>query len=125
MCYHSITYHEMRAKFFEAYSSQVLFLTICITSRIASLFPNKNSLRNSEGKENLTSYHNLELKVLPRWLSGKESAHQCRRYRLDPWAGKIPWGKKWQSTPVFLPGKPHGQWSLGGCSPRGSPKSWT
>ena len=119
MCYHSITYHEMRAKFFEAYSSQVLFLTICITSRIASLFPNKNSLRNSEGKENLTSYHNLELKVLPRWLSGKESAHQCRRYRLDPWAGKIPWGRKWQSTPVFLPGKSHGQRSLAGYSPWG------
>ena len=26
--------------------------------------------------------------------------------------GKIPWGKKWQSTPVFLPGKSHGQRTL-------------
>ena len=119
MCYHSITYHEMRARFFEAYSSQVLFLTTCITSRIASVFPNKNFLRNSGGKENLTSYHNLELKVLPRWLSGRESAHQCRRCRLDPWAGKIPWRRKWQSTPVFLPGKSHGQRSLAGYSPWG------
>ena len=24
--------------------------------------------------------------------------------RLDPWVGKSPWRKKWQSTPVFLPG---------------------
>ena len=30
-----------------------------------------------------------------------------------------PWRKKWQSTPVFLPGKPHGQRSLAGYSPWG------
>ena len=33
--------------------------------------------------------------------------------------GKIPWRKKWQPTPVFLPGESHGQWSLMGYSPRG------
>ena len=27
------------------------------------------------------------------------------RRGLDPWVGKIPWRRKWQSTPVFLPGK--------------------
>ena len=27
---------------------------------------------------------------IPRWLSGKESACQCRRYRFDPWSRKIP-----------------------------------
>ena len=27
-----------------------------------------------------------------------------RRLRLDPWVGKIPWGRKWQPTPVCLPG---------------------
>ena len=26
----------------------------------------------------------------------------------DPWVGKIPWRRKWQLTPVFLPGKSHG-----------------
>ena len=26
--------------------------------------------------------------------------------------GKIPWQRKWQSTPVFLPGEFHGQRSL-------------
>ena len=31
-----------------------------------------------------------QLLELPRWLSGKESAHQCRRHRFDPWSGKIP-----------------------------------
>ena len=29
---------------------------------------------------------------------------------------KIPWGRKWQPPPVFLPGKSHGQRSLVGCS---------
>ena len=46
---------------------------------------------------------------LPRRLSGKESACQCRRHRFDPWVGKIPWRRKWQLTLVFLPGKSHGQ----------------
>ena len=27
------------------------------------------------------------------------------------------WRRKWQPTPVFLPGEPHGQRSLAGCSP--------
>ena len=44
---------------------------------------------------------------------------QCRRCRLDPWVGKIPWRRKWQPTPVFLPGKSHGQGSLMGNSPWG------
>ena len=26
-----------------------------------------------------------------------------------PWIGKIPWRREWLPTPVFLPGKPHGQ----------------
>ena len=29
------------------------------------------------------------------------------------------WRRKWQPTPVFLPGKVHGQRSLAGCSPWG------
>ena len=51
------------------------------------------------------------------WLSGKELASQCRRSGFDPWVGKIPWRKKWQPTPEFLPGEFHGQRSLVGCSP--------
>ena len=62
-----------------------------------------------------------------RWCSVKESAWQSRRHRiwrLDPWAGKIPWRSKWQPTPVFSPGKSHGQRNLAGYSPWGH-KSWT
>ena len=46
--------------------------------------------------------------LVGRWLSGKESACQCRRrkrHRFDPWVGKIPSSRKWQPTPIFLPGK--------------------
>ena len=48
---------------------------------------------------------------LPWWLSGKESACQCKRLkrsRFNPWVGKIPWKRKWQPTSVFLSGKSHG-----------------
>ena len=33
------------------------------------------------------------------------------------WVGKIPWRRNWQPTPVFLPGKSHGQRSRVGYSP--------
>ena len=36
-----------------------------------------------------------------------------------PGSGKIPWRRRWQPTPVFLPGKFHGQRSLVGHSPWG------
>ena len=36
---------------------------------------------------------------------------------FDPWVRKIPWRRKWQPTPVFLPGKSHGQRNLKGYSP--------
>ena len=37
------------------------------------------------------------------------------------WVRKVPWRRKWQPTPVFMPGKSHGQRSLAGDSP-GGPK---
>ena len=42
-----------------------------------------------------------------------------RRRRFDPWVSKIPERRKWQPTPVFLPGKSHGQRSLAGYRPWG------
>ena len=38
------------------------------------------------------------------------------KHGLNPWVRKIPWGRKWQSSPVFLPGKFHGQRRLVGYS---------
>ena len=38
------------------------------------------------------------------------------RCGFDPWVRTIPWKRKWQPTPVFLPEKSHGQRSLMGYS---------
>ena len=57
---------------------------------------------------------------LPRWLSGKEFACQCRRHRrlgFDTWVGEIPLRRTQQPPPV--PGKSHRHWSLVGYSLRG------
>ena len=54
---------------------------------------------------------------IPWWLHQFRDCLQCRRPRFDPWVGKIPWRREWQSNPVFLPGKSHGQRSLADYSP--------
>ena len=61
----------------------------------------------------------------PSGTVGKEVSCQCRRHEFDPWVGKILWSRKWQRTPVFLPGEFHGQRSLEGCNPWGQKKSDT
>ena len=43
---------------------------------------------------------------------------------FDSWVGKIPWRRKQQPTPVFLPGESHGQRSLAATVHRVA-KSWT
>ena len=37
-----------------------------------------------------------------------------KKTRFDLWVQKISWRRKWQHTPVFLPGESHGQRSLAG-----------
>ena len=66
---------------------------------------------------------------MPKWIfnsvhslvtSGKESICQCRRHEIhgfNSWVRKVPWSRKWQPTPVFLPGESHGQRTLVGYSP--------
>ena len=57
---------------------------------------------------------------------GKEPACQHRRHRrhrFHPWVRKIPWRRRWQPSPVFWPGKSHGQRSLVGYSSWGH-KEW-
>ena len=50
---------------------------------------------------------------------------QCGRPEFNSWVRKIPWRRKWQPTPVLLPGKPHGWRSLVGYSPWGHKESDT
>ena len=63
------------------------------------------------------------------WLSSKESACNAGdkgwRCGFDPWVRKIHWRRKWQPTPVFLPGESHGQRSLAGFTVHGVAKNWT
>ena len=54
------------------------------------------------------------------WLRGQESSCKARdtasrrEFKMwsKPWVGKTPWSRKWQPTPVLVPGKSHGQRSL-------------
>ena len=51
---------------------------------------------------NLSLNHSLGF---PGGATGKESACQCRRckrFGFDPWVGKIPWNRKWQTHSSIL-----------------------
>ena len=65
---------------------------------------------------------------LPGGVSGKEPSCQCKRcerYRFDPWVGKIPWVRAWQTPPRIL------AWGMPGTEEpdrllvHGVEKSWT
>ena len=49
---------------------------------------------------------------VPGGSDDKSVCLQHGRPRFDPWVRKIPWRRKWQPAPVFLPGKFHGWRSL-------------
>ena len=54
---------------------------------------------------------------------GKEStcnAGDASRHRFDPQVRKISWRRKWQPTPIFLPGEFHRQRNLAGYSSWGT-----
>ena len=61
-----------------------------------------------------------QVRVKPGGTNGKDPTCQWRRYKrrgFNPWVREIPWRRKWQPAPVFLPGKSHGQRSLAGYRP--------
>ena len=66
-------------------------------------------------------------KGLPWWLSAKESACSAgdKEMQVQSLGQEDPWRRKWQPTPVFLPGRFHGQKSLAGYSPQGHKESDT
>ena len=65
-------------------------------------FPSPRDLPNSEIKPESPA---LQADALPS---------EPPRPHFNPWVGNIPWRRKWQPTPVFLPGNSHGQRSLVG-----------
>ena len=66
------------------------------------------------------NYHNNQINSYcywaSLWLSGKESACNAGDLGSIPGSGRSAWRRKWQHTPVFLPGESHGQRSLVGYS---------
>ena len=67
---------------------------------------------------------NAFTKDFPGGSDGKVSAYNVGD-RFDPWVGKILWRRKWQPTPVLLPGKSHGWRSLVVYNPWGRKESDT
>ena len=69
----------------------------------------------------LSVYTSSDLWSFPGWAVVKNPPVNAgdQEMRFYPWVRKIPWRRAWQPTPVFLPGKPHGQRSLVGYSPWG------
>ena len=67
----------------------------------------------------------LLLNRFPGGSEVKASALQWGRPAFDPWIRKMPWRRKWQPAPVFLPVESHGWRSLVGYSPRGRKESNT
>ena len=67
----------------------------------------------------------IAIKGYPCGLVVKNLPANARDARdgFDPWVGKIPWRRKWQPAPVFLPGGSHGQRSLVDYSPWGHQES--
>ena len=98
--------------------NHVIFALLCLMQRWHNGFRFHPSCNMYHSPISFLGLNNIPV-GLPWWLSGKRIYLQCRRPGFDSWVGKIPWEKKLQPTPVFLPGKSHGQRSLVGFSPRG------
>ena len=92
-----------------------------VDSAISFLFfPAKEVVRLSGHEQSELNRHALEF-----WLCNLEQLLKSRRIKrcgFYPWVGNIPFRRKWQSTPVFLAGKSHGQRSLAGYSMAGGHK---
>ena len=65
----------------------------------------------------------VEYRGFPGSSEVKASACNAGDPGSIPGLGRFPWRRKWQPTPVFLPGESHGQRSLVGYSPRGRKES--
>uniref|UniRef100_A0AC11ESQ7 Ribosomal protein S25 n=1 Tax=Ovis aries TaxID=9940 RepID=A0AC11ESQ7_SHEEP len=58
-----------------------------------------------------------------RWTSLVAQTVKHLSTMRETWVRSLPWRRKWQSAPVLLPGKSHGQRSLVGYSPWGCRES--
>ncbi|CAI9171432.1 unnamed protein product [Rangifer tarandus platyrhynchus] len=72
-------------------------------------------MRMQQQIELQSSRHSSSVAGFPEGSAGEGptcNAGDTEDVRFDPWVGKIPWRKKWQPAPVFLPGGSRGRKSL-------------
>ena len=56
----------------------------------------------------------LKTEAVVHWSVLPDMSANARELGFNPWDRKVPWKREWQPTPVFLPGKSHGQRNLEG-----------
>ena len=100
----------------------MVFVIGCIP-RLKGLLP---ILKAHHGRESILLHSASFTWDFPGGTAGKESPCLYKRHKrcgFSDWVRKIPWRRKWQPTPVFLPGKFRGQGSLVGYSSWGCKQS--
>ena len=75
----------------------------------------KNGTHDPACREGMVSCL-IEAPIFPAGSEVKASTPSARDLGSIPGLGRFPWRRKWQPTPVFLPGESHGQRSLVGYS---------
>ena len=94
------------------------------------LVPNMTVFFSKTSKKNLVfQYVNMNFHTTETWGFSVGSVSKESAWMQATWVwslvGNIPWRRKWQATPVFLPGEFHGQRSLSDYSPWGCRESET
>ena len=107
--------YDMKATWTLISLSHCIFFTYLFTAALSVTAPNWKEPRCLSMGKWLS---------LPWWLRWWRICLQCRRPMFNSWVGKICWRRKWQPTPVFLPGEFHdrGAWW---ATVYGVAKSWT
>ena len=109
----------------EVVQSQV---TAATTANFVVLWPEQTNVFDTSSPGNFqlsVDIHLVNSGSFSSGSDGKSICLQCGRPGFNPWPVKIPWRRKWQPTPVPLPGKSYGWRSLVGCSPWGRKESDT
>ena len=100
-------------------STLFILFTLFYSSEVVSTILSSSSLIHSSVSDILLLIPSTVFLGLPGGSEVKVSAWNAGDPGSIPGSGKIPWRRKWQPTPVLLPGESHGGRSLVGYSPWG------
>ena len=100
----------------ERRGGQPTFLSLSVSLSLSSTLPDVAGAESTKDKLGLPCNFSVDF---PGGSDGKASARNAGDLGSIPGSGKVPWRRKWQPTPVLLPGKFHGQKSLVEYSPWG------